>query len=312
MSFPSPSLAVPALSVGQASFGGLTFGGIVQGATYNVKEIQGLDPPDVLSGDQQREQDQGEFAGLDVLPGRDITMVQNITGSSLSALANARMELAGVLGVKGNVEEPLYVQTEAGVFACMARPRRHHFPWDSNIFIAQAVTATTLWHATDPRWYLVPTKTASVGLAGAPKAGMHFSTHFSIGFGGGTLGGILPVANNGKFEMRPVLVVTGPCLNPTVSNLSLPGAPGIQVLISLNAGDTLTIDMDFQTIQYVAAGTTAASSRRNALAPGATWWNLPPKSATFSGTSTIEFSTEDITAVAGTLTVQSADAYIGL
>jgi hypothetical protein len=275
--------------------------------SYSLQSVEGLGPPDTLSGDLQRAQDEGEFAGLDELPGRDLTIVQVISGQTGAQLAEARMQFAGVLGVKGATEEPLYIQTEVGTFACMARPRKHHFPWDINAFLAKGVVATTLFHATDPRWYSVPTKTATVGLPSGPSSGASFPISFPVSFGGGTAGGILQVRNNGKFEMRPVLVFTGPCKNPKAANLSIEGAPSIQVNINLNAGDTLTVDMDFQTIQYIVAGGHIPSSRRFDLAPGSTWWNLPGESL-----SQIEFSTSDSSAVAGTLTVQSGDAFTGL
>jgi hypothetical protein len=114
------------------------------------------------------------------------------------------------------------------------------------------------------------------------------------------------VYNSGLFEMRPVLVVTGPCTNPVISNLSIPGAPWIGVTITLNAGDTLAIDMDFQTVVYTSAGTSASVSRRNAVMNGETWWNLPP------GPNIVEFTTGDGVPVAGTLAVQSADAFLTL
>lgn len=326
MSFPSPSLAPPALTIGQLSYGGLAFGGIVQGAVYNVQKIEGLEPVDVLAGDLQRAQDQGEFAGEDVLPGRDITITQAIsaagvngskpTAAQLAALANARMAMAGVLGVKGATEEPLYVQTETGLYACMARPRKHHFPWDSSVFVAGAVVATSMLHSTDPRWYAVPTKTATVGLGeplgglsfGGPGSGVSFEGPGSgLSFGGGAEGGRLVVVNNGTFEMRPVLVITGPVTNPRVANLSLPGAPFLSFNVTLNAGEVLTVDLDFQTVTLMSSPGTPAASRRNVLLPGATWWNLPKETA-----STIGFYSTDTAPAAGTLTVQSADAYNGL
>jgi hypothetical protein len=330
VSFPAPNLAVPALTVGQVSYGGLIMGGILPGGLYNAVSIEGLNPPDVLAGDAQRAQDEGEFIGLDVYPGRDIVLVQNIsattagykpTTAELKELAEGRMELAGVLGVKGKEETPLWIETEAGEFAAMVRPRKHHYVWDSNVFLAGAVVATTSFHATDPRFYLAPSNQALVGLPSS-STGLEFPTAFPAVFSGSGLLGLLEVTNAGKFEMRPVLLIYGPCTNPRVTNLSIEGNPYVQVNISMNTGDTLTIDMDFQTVTYRASGSEGTSSRRNALAAGCTWWNLPPPSeepetrfhlgSPFNGTSQIAFSTGDVSYVTGTLTVQSASAYVGL
>ncbi len=107
MSFPAPSLSVPALTVGQVSYGGLKMGGILPGGLYNVVSIEGLSPPDVLSGDAQRAQDQGELIGLDVYPGRDFVVVQNIsattagykpTTAELRELAEGRIETESFSG----------------------------------------------------------------------------------------------------------------------------------------------------------------------------------------------------------------------
>lgn len=305
--FPSPSLVPPALTVAQINFGGLTFGGIEAGATYQLQSIEGLDGVDVVSGDQQRAQEEGEFAGLDVLPGRDLIIKHLVSGISLAALAAARRRLGGVFAVKGSEETPLWVMTEDElVFGCMARPRRHHFPYDVNVFVAEGVLVTSQVHTTDPRWYAAPSKTATVGIPG-PLGGVSFPIVFPVSFGGGASGGVLEVENAGTMEMRPVLVITGPCVNPSVSNITIPGAPRLTFNVTLNVGDQLIIDTDFQTVQLVAAGTAIAESRRNAVRAGSVWWNLPKEE-----TCQIEFTTEDTSAVAATLTVQSADAYASL
>jgi hypothetical protein len=320
--FPSPSLPVPALSVGQLYYRGLTFGGIAQNGVYNIVSFpEGLNPPDSVRGDAQRSQDEGEFAGVSVLPGREIVVVQNIscatqgykpTAAQLKSLAEARMALSGVLGVKGSEYSPLWIATEYGTFGIMVQPDKHHFPWDSNVFLVGTVQATTSLHAVDPRFYLAPSNTASVGIP-VPAGGLRFPVTFPITFPAASAGGVLGVTNGGLFEMRPVLVVLGPCTNPKITNLSIEGAPFVEVEIALNPGDTLTIDMDMQTVQYVAAGTVQGSSRRNSLVPGCTWWNLPPADEEgATGESLIEFTSSDRSSVAGTLTVQSASAYVGL
>lgn len=313
MPFPSPSLAPPALNLYQLSYGGLAFGGV--GRTVNQVQSMVIDMPDVAGGDVQRAMDQGEFVGLDVLPGKDVTIVQTIgranptgfpvTAAEALALDQAVQALGGVMAPGGVTERPLYLQLPSGLFACMCRPRRHSCPFDINRVMAGGVIATTMLHATDPRWYAAPSKTATVGLP-APAGGLSFPVSFPATFGGGGAGGILTVYNYGLFEMRPVLVIAGPCTNPVVSNLSIPGAPAIGVALTLAAGDTLTIGTDLRSIVFTAAGTSAGSSRRNALMSGSTWWNLPP------GANQIEFTTGDAMQVAGTLTVQSADAYLTL
>lgn len=306
MSFPSPALPAPALADYQCSFKGLVFGGIVDGGRYHlVKLPKGIDVPAIVGGDVQRALDQGELIGVDLLGGRDIELEQIITGAE-GTLDDARQKLAGVMGAAGVVESPLYLQLPSGVFACMCRPRKHATGITSNTLIAGGEVALSMLHATDPRWYAVPTKSATVGLP-TSLGGMHFPAVFPIVFGGGGVGGVLDVRNNGTIEMRPILVVTGgpvPCVKPEMANISLPGAPTMTFDITLSEGDTLTIDTDFQTVIYTPAGAPAGASRRNTLTPGSRWWNLP------TGLSVITFKAS--AGEGATLTVQSADAFAGL
>jgi len=305
MSFPSPSLAPPALSPWQMSYRGLVFGGIVPGAAYQFQTMT-VDMPDVATGDVQRALDQGEFMGLDVLPGADITVVQGVISDGVS-LDHAAQALGGVMGPGGATETPLWFQTPAGCFARMVRPRKHNCPLDINRVFAGAAIATSLLHSTDPRWYAAPSQSQTVGVPFTAGGGLVFPVTFPASFGAGAVGGLLNVVNSGPFEMRPVLVIAGPCTNPQIANLSIAGSPTIGVNITLNAGDTLVIDMDFRSIVYTTAGSTIGQGRRNDLMTSSTWWNLPAQSS-----SVIEFNTSDSAAVAGTLTVNSASAYLSL
>lgn len=307
VAFPSPSLPAPALAAYQLSYRGLTFGGFIEHTPYQLVSLPaGLDSPIIANGDVQRELDQGQFIGLDVYEGREIT-IEQVVQSDEESLDHARQALAGVLAVAGTTESPLYMQLPSGLFACMARPRKHNFKLDLNMFQAGGGIATSLLKATDPRWYAAPSKTATAELPGSGgSSGMRFPLTFPLTFGGGTGTGLLQVYNNGTFETRPVLIVTGPCTNPVISNLSLPGAPSVGFTIALNEGDLLEIDMDWQTVVYTPNGSAFGSSRRTTAMTTNTWWNLPP------GLNQISFATGDSSHVTGTLTVHSADAYAGL
>ncbi|HWF25180.1 MAG TPA: hypothetical protein VG275_07025 [Solirubrobacteraceae bacterium] len=319
MAFPSPSLAPPALSTYQLSYGGLVFGGVAPGSTYQLQGPLSIDMPDVASGDVQRALDQGEFKGLDVLPGADITIVQAVTcGSPIGpagvteaqarALDAAVQDLGGVLGPGGVSEIPLWLQMASGTFCRLCRPRKHNCPLDINRVYAGVTIATTLLHSTDPRWYLAPSQqSAAVGLPAAVGGGLAIPAAVPWSLGAGSAGGLITVVNSGKFESRPLLIITGPCTNPVITNTSLPGSPWIGVTQALNAGDTLVIDTDWLSVVYTTAGSSAGSPRRNALMAGTTWWNLPANSS-----SVIEFSSADTAPVSGTLTVQSASAYLSL
>ena len=316
MSFPSPSLPAPALGLYQFSFNDLAFGGIVPSTPYQLKDIAigGIDLSAIQSGDLQRPLDDGEFAGVDVAQGRDIPIDLTITADSTS-LDHARQALGGAFAPAGATEAPLFLTLPSGTFATMCRPRKLAYAIDINTVLAKGTPANVLLHSTDPRWYASPSKSATTGLPSTTgPGGLAFPVSFPASFGSGSVGGLLDVWNLGTVAMFPTLLFTGPCTNPSAANLSLPGAPALTFDITLNAGDTLLVDTDFQTVTYTTAGSTAGSPRANTEAYGSTWWNLAPANGPrgIGAANVIEFSTADPTAVAGTLTVASADAYAAL
>jgi len=302
------------MSLLQLSFGGLVFGGLAPNGPYQLQTLT-MDMPDVATADMQRALDQGEFAGVDVLPGRDITIVQSVsypgaptgmrpTPAQQIALDQAVRALGGVFGPGGATEQPLWLQMASGVFACMARPRKHNCPLDINRVLAGGTVATTLLHATDPRWYAAPSKSTKVGLPPVPEH-TTFNISFPLNFGGGTYDSTVTVYNNGLFEVRPKLIITGPATHPLITNMSLPGMPQLGFNVTMNSGDTLTIDTDSQTVVLLPAGASQGISYRNAEMLGNTWFNCPP------GPTVLEFVTFDGFQEA-TLTVELADGYLSL
>lgn len=323
MSIPSPSLTIPTLALYQLSYKGLAMAGVDPTQPYALVKLEGLDNPETNSSDAQRSLDSGEFPGYDTSKGRDVTLEQTVKANATS-LDNARQDLENVMKVAGNIEVPLYVKLPSGLFACMARPRKHKGPAIDLLTVqAKGGIATSMWHATDPKLYAMPTRSQSVGLPenlsglsfGGPGSGVSFGGAGSgVSFGGGAAGGLLNVHNNGNAECRPTLIFTGPCINPVASNLSLPGAPSIGFTITLGAGDTLEVDMDLGRVLLRTAGTSGPASRREAVMAGSTWWTLEPEDqeAGTTGLNVIEFTTADAAKVSGMLTVISADAYLGL
>lgn len=312
MSFPDPSIPAPALALYELSYRGVNFGGIAPNTPYQLKDVTGgLDLPAIQSGDVQRPLDGGEFMGVDVSQGRDIPLDLTVI-ADLVSLDHARQTLGAAFQAAGNTEYPLFIQLASGPYACMARPRKFNFPLDINWVLAKAVPVAAQLHSTDSLWYASPSKTASVGLpASLSGGGLTVPAPVPWSLGGGGVGGILDVWNLGTAPMFPVLVVTGPCINPAIANLSIAGAPTLRFGITLNAGDTLTIDTQFQTVTLVAAGSSLGSPRDNTELPGSTWWTLLPANGPdgIAAANTIEFTTADGSFVPATLTVNSADAY---
>ena len=260
----------------------MSFGGVVYGSTYQLVSITGLDMPPVASGDVQRPLDEGEFMGLDLSAGRDFTVTTIVRGSTAAALETARQALEGVMWVAGNTEAPLFIQMASNIYGIMCRPRKFNFTLDLNMVQGFGGVATMVFHMTDPRVYASPTLSTNVPL---PVSGhrLHLPADLPAHLRR-RLRGVATVVNVGNVEMRPVLVFTGPLLTPIAYQLSLPNNPQIGFAVNMLAGDTLTIDTDFQSAVYRIGGAGSGYSVRNLELMGTTWWNLP------KGSSTIGFS----------------------
>ena len=311
MAFPDPSIPPPPLGLYQFSYRGVAFGGINPTTPYQLKGgiTGGMDLPAIQAGDVQRPNDDGEFIGMDVSNGRDITADLIITTDTIT-LDHARQTLGAVFTPTGNTEYPLFLQLPSGSFACMARPRKFAFAADLNTIQAAGTPAIGLLHATDPRWYASPSRQAVVGLPQGGGTGLTIPATVPWVLSSGTIAQI-SAWNLGTREMRPVIIFTGPCTNPSAANLSIQGNPTVTFNVALNAGDTLTVDLDWQTILLQTAGSTTPAYRPDLEASGSTWWDLQPANgpAGIGTANLIEFTTGDSSWVAGTMTLQYADAY---
>lgn len=310
MSFPSPSVNAPALANWQYYYQGLTFG---EGTSYPVTNVDGLDLAPIRSGDAGRPLDQGELIGIDLQGGRDITFDFWIGADGSNSLQTLLSNLAAVTvpSPQGTTEYPLFVQLpNLPLLVTLCRPRKRSVTIDKDYGAAAVATPAVMLHSSDPRFYVAPTQTVSMNLP-TPGSGLGFPVTFPAAFGGGT-GASVVIDNTGNMEMRPVLVITGPVTNPWVQNTSITGSPKLtfsnpfQSSFTLNAGDTLTIDLDWKSISYLVSGTTVAAQQQSWLQPGSTWWNLQP------GSNTIQWGSSDSGSAGGTLQIQYAPAYVSV
>lgn len=297
MSF--PTTAAPSLTTWQMSYQGLTLG---PGTPYALTGITGFAQPNLGFGDITRPRDVGEIIGLDFYDGRDILISGDIVPDSTS-LTHAIQALATSTNrtiADPGTEYPLWINyPNVGTIGSMVRLRKRDLPVDLQ-HVAGLASMNLQFHATDPRWYATPSS-LSTGL-GSPGSGLSFNVGFNASFGGGGVGGFLTATNAGNYETRPILTITGPCINPSVTNATT--GQSIAFGLTMATGDKLVIDTDFRSATYTTSGSTIASSRLGSLTAGSTWFTLAP------GSSTIQFQTQDSAVVAATLQVQFASAYI--
>jgi hypothetical protein len=282
MSFPTG--AAPSLSNWQVQFNGLTMG---LGTPYLFTKIEGLDFPAVRKGDVSRALELGELQGVDLLAGRDVTLTGDFVTDGAS-LAHAQQALATAF-VPALSEQPLWLQLPNWpTLATMVRPRRFSTPIDVTWSFGLAHFVIGL-HATDPRLY-----TAAQTITIADKSQ-------------GTM------INTGNVDTRPLLTLNGPITTPVIQSTTgwtlTIANPGQGTGLTLNSGDTLTIDLDFHIVQYTPSGGQATNAR-NWIKAGAVWPStLAGIDGLAPGSNTISLSSADSTA-SGSAVVTWASAYV--
>jgi hypothetical protein len=308
MSLPSPALSVPTLTNDQMGYQGVVIGA-PPATPFGITQIEGLMKPQVRSGNSDRPRARGAFVGLNLLKTRTITATMDVGPpfGSYSNLPGAVSALDTASVTEGSTEYPLWIQLpNFPLVACMARVLNKDLKWNVVSDLGSLVQGATMqWEACDPYFYSAPTISTTIGLP-TPGVGFTFPITFNWSFGGGSTANMATITNNGNVPCWPVLVITGPCVNPTVANLSVAGSPTLQLNATLNTGDQLIVDCDLQTIVFIPSGSTVGSPQPQILMPGSSFFACPP------GSSVISFNSQDTSPAAGTLAVWSASAYDGL
>lgn len=267
MPFPDPGVTPPTLNPYEFNFGGFTFGGLT--GNYTLISAAGLDQAAIRGGDAGRPRDQGEFVGLNLLGGRDVTVDLSVV-PDVGTLWDAMKQLEAAVTPQTVAETPLYFQPPSGPLkVCMARNTKYNWPINQLMVLAGAATAALQFHATDPRWYDAPTT------ATGPVAS----------------GDTVSLDNAGTYPMNPILTVSGACQAPTIANetgvgwdlqFQNPALPDFDLL----AGDTLTVNLDLHQVLYFQSSSGNTFSVPNWIAPGSVWGDLAP------GASTIGYFTD--------------------
>jgi hypothetical protein len=291
----------------------MQFQGVVIGnppnTPFGIIKLEGLGKQKVRSGNTPRPRTRGSFVGMNLLDTRTITATLDVGPpfGSYGNLASALASLRTACSTEGSTEQPLWIQLpNQPLVACMARVTGFDPAWDVTADLGSTIKSVPLqFEATDPYLYVAPTLAPSIGLP-VPGIGFTFPITFPFSFGGGTSPNSYTATNLGDVPCWPVLVITGPCLNPTVQNQSITGNPFVSLNISLNAGDQLVIDCDLQSILYYPAGATVGAPYPQILNAGSTFFAL------VSGANTIAFNSQDTSVVAGTLALWWTSAYDGL
>ena len=265
--------------------------------------------PTLGSGDIAAPRVNGEYIGLDLLRGRDLSLVLDIGPpfGSFGTLAGAQAALRSALSPTGSTENPLFFQLSPSspMLVSMVRPRKRDGSVDMAYALGNLAQKIPLqFHATDPILYGAGTQSQTVGVP-APLGGFSFPLTFPLPFGGGSNQGIITATNSGDVAVYPIVTFTGPCTYPSIANNSATNSPYVRYATTMNAGDTLVVNFDpkYPSALYYTAGSNLGVAYQYAMTQGSSWWAIAP------GTNSLGFTTLDLTTVAGTCNVQWASAY---
>lgn len=277
----------------QIQIGALTLG---PGTNYIVQKVDGFGLPDVRATDVVRPRDDGEFFGLDYLPGRVITITAVVRGASAAEVV-ANLDALMAVWQPGAPDtstlQPLTFQFP-GQAARQFKGRPRRLDADTSRIVGNNVPVVLEYKAADPRQYDATPDSVTVAVSSV-TSGRTYPRTYPLTFGGGSSNAIA-ATNAGNRATRPTAHIVGPATNPVVTNSTT--GQRVKFSIVLTATDFLDVDFDAKTV--VLNGT---ASRYSTLTSDSSWWELAP------GLTTVQFSA-DTSTVATALTLAWASAWL--
>jgi hypothetical protein len=279
----------------QATYNGTVFG------VGGDAQLVGIDAalralPGIRSGDQPKGRRDGAYAGLNFLDERIFT----VTLQAFNPFVGFETVLQEISNAFQNITDggallpfELLLPGWANSRFISCRPTKGGIPINDDYQYFKAEIPIELT-APDPLLYSTVLKTQSAGLP-SPTAGLTFPVTFNATFGAST-GGSVSVANAGNYITAPVITITGPVTNPSVTFTST-GA-FMKFNIALGVSDVLVID--FAARSVVLNGT---AYRFNTVVTGSSWWGIPP------GTWSIGVSSSDAAPVAAVFSISWRDTW---
>ena len=239
-------------------------------------------------------------------PRREVTVVLDILAATQSALVTAEQALRRLLNpyVDADVPGVLRFTRANGVVRAI-----RCFPVaigensaDRRVFAARRAIRFV---AADPWWYDPDMRVVGAFLLAAGGLEFPWFEGATIGFPATTMDNIITAVNEGDVDTWPVIVVEGPGEDPVFTNntsgkvLSCTESGGI----TLDADDTLTVDMEAATIEWYDDSEDTTTSMLGTLTAASEFWPL------VRGANEIRLVMAS--APSGTINVTWYDRYIG-
>lgn len=240
------------------------------GTNWVIISVQGMDGPPTSGGVVQRAGDHGAYAPPAYYAGRPITLTVQATAASQALRDVARAQMAVAVPVSDlatlRIDEPIPKQMAV---------RRSGALTETYPTLVDVVFTVGLI-APDMRKYSTLLQTVTVA-QGSPAAGLAPPLTPPLLLPAGAPPMSASITNNGSFETRPTVTISGPISAPAVVNQTTGQQVSFSSLV-LASTDSLIVDFLNQRATLNGAFRTADLS--------SSWWVLQPGSATVQATGT--------------------------
>lgn len=240
------------------------------GTNWVIISVQGMDGPPTSGGVVQRAGDHGAYAPPAYYSGRPITLTVQATATSQALRDVARAQMAVAVPVSDlatfRLDEPIPKQLLV---------RRSGALTETYPTLVDVVFTVGLI-APDMRKYSTLLQSVTVA-QGSPAAGLAPPLTPPLLLPAGAPPMSASITNNGSFETRPTVTISGPITAPAVVNQTTGQQVSFSSLV-LASTDSLIVDFLNQRATLNGAFRTADLS--------SSWWVLQPGSATVQATGT--------------------------
>lgn len=261
------------------AFNDFEFGG--GNSVYQIMTLDGLeDLPVIRNQDDNRGYQDGMWTGRDFLSGRTLTFLMTVRGDTNHSM-NYYLDLLqkNLIPQQQGTGILQFQLPGSDLQRINARVRRRSITINTD-YSSGLATVTYEFFCPDPRYYddqlqSVDLYNPAVFTTGRTYNRVYTATPTPNGnpqetgmyFGGGTAA-TNAINNVGWTTTYPQFTITGPCINPKITNT----ANGYYLLVNtvMSNADTLIIDTDLRTV------TLNGVNRRALLNNASTWFAAPP------------------------------------
>lgn len=243
----------------------------------DVDTVTGFDSAPIRQTQRDHEGVDGGFMDAEFEKGRDVSIIGTLyfNGANLmESLDTLKAEWAP----STTLIKLYFLSEDVGIRYLKVKPLGVTYDLNALLRVGQCPVKFSAY-AEDPRFYDETETSATLPIASFIFNGFSFNFGFNLSFGGTTgASGDSIVTIGGNRPAPWVGTITGPLLNPVITNLDTSDVMGF--VIDLPAATTLVFDTYYKTVRL-----NGTASRRNALVrPG--WFDLSP------GVNNIRFQAE--------------------